>query len=109
MFSSKGFLLFSLALITAFLLVTGYKFSKESGETYDKLPALNYYTLDVPKYFFYDPVVTNESGERNRPLKEQTNSLPGMDTVFGPNNYLRYEVRDIDLELPEPPDNDYLS
>jgi hypothetical protein len=109
MFANKGFMIAILVIILVLLIGIGIEFSKNSEETYDNLPALNYYTLDAPNYFFYDPIITNDSGTGKKNFRSQTNGLPGMDTVFGPNNYLRYEVIDIDLELPEPPNNDNFS
>ena len=55
-------------------------------ENYEKLPPLNYFTLDEPPYFFYDPVIvkTYENGKPVTTTKLQDGSL------FGEHNYLRY-------------------
>jgi len=105
MFSRKVILLIIIVAITAILIAVGSKIKNdEAEETYDLLPALNYYSLDKPRYFFYDPVLSNVY-EKKKPAKLRKNDLPGMETVFGPKNYLRYQLRDIDLELPEASDD----
>jgi hypothetical protein len=50
-----------------------------------KLPPLNYFTLDEPDYFFYDPVIV-KSFENGKP----TTSKLQDGYLFGENNYLRY-------------------
>ena len=58
----------------------------QNNENYEKLPPLNYFTLDEPPYFFYDPVIVKsyENGNRTTISKLQDGSL------FGEKNYLRY-------------------
>ena len=54
----------------------------------DIIPPLNYYTLDEPDYFFYDPEVFGEYAQKQ--VARKKSDRPDMDTVFGPYNYLRY-------------------
>lgn len=74
-------LIISIIIIISIITIFWYK-SKENH-----VP-LNYFTLQEPKYFFYDPDVAfeDETIYQNK-LKDST--------LFGENNYLRYYVNNI--------------
>jgi hypothetical protein len=58
------------------------------GADWPDLPPLNYFTLQEPAYFFYDPEV--KGSYETEPPEPIDDHRPDMNTVFGPNNYLRY-------------------
>lgn len=64
------------------------------------LPPLNYFTLQEPAYFFYDPKVYGEGnivfgeGHNNKKLQPSpvypSSYLTNVEDIFGQDNYLRY-------------------
>lgn len=66
----------------------------------EELPPLNYFTLNEPPFFFYDPEVNEEYNKGSRNVysdipiysRDYKNAGTTIDDVFGPNNYFRYYV-----------------
>ena len=79
------------------LLFSTLKHSASIEGMQDIMPdvPLNRFTLKEPDYFFYNPIIVDNLHYNRHKSKDDSTESTGIDDIFGPDNYIRYQEDDI--------------